>query len=286
VRYCGGRVRVRAAVGVIAVVALTTVLAACGGRGSAGVSSTAAADVTSSPASSSSDALMGAAPAPAGDGSAAVAAASAGWGLTLRNGSDRTRTFVVFQTAPKDSGAQVLAWQVRTVAAGQSALLRWTDVWSVSWGTSWSGRWVDGKALAPGTTYRARGLLAVTGSNGGNFLLTGPAESPHLYDSRRFGDPIAILTGPTAPSNVAIGVDKNGATLWARPATAAATAYGFDLESVSGDGYRVATADVEQGEVLDDATLRSAVPVQFQGSQMHANLQDDGTWAVGPGSTG
>jgi hypothetical protein len=186
---------------------------------------------------------------------------------------------VVFQKPPSNSGAQTLAWQVRTVGAGASALLSWKeDDWSVS--LEPVSRNIDGSRVRPGSVYRPMYSMGMTSSNYGNFRVMGPATNPTLWDGTPTNEPITIRT-TVAPLYAVIGVDKGPAPLWVRPAQDA-TVYRFDIAEST--DYFVAAADVEQRQVLDDATVKSGQPVRFQGNQMKATLRADSSWSITPGS--
>jgi hypothetical protein len=199
--------------------------------------------------------------------------------LTLRNDSDRPRTFVVYQKPPSDSGAQALAWQVRTVGPGASAVVQWKEQdWSAS--LEPVSRSIDGNRVKPGSFYLPMYQMDMTASNFGNFRVNGPATNPTLWDSTPTNEPITIRT-TVAPLLAVIGVDKAGASMWVRPAQDATT-YRFNIAEST--DYFVAAADVEQRHVLDDETVKSGQPVRFQGTQMKATLRGDGSWTVTPGS--
>jgi hypothetical protein len=274
---------------------LGAVVSACGDNGSAATVSSSSTMVASTsgsaavspstagnPSTAGSASTGGVVPSAATQAPGAEAAGDRPQALTFRNDSDRARTFVVFQEAPW--GTQALAWKVRTVPAGGSTLVLWTDDWSASWGESPSSSWVDGK-LAPGSVYRPRGQFVNVGSsNTGNFTLVDGPDGPELVEERLTGDPVVVFVR-TRMQNLALGAEKFDSPIWAQPVVRSNTAYGFVIASAPYGEYWVAAADVQESQVLDDATLRSATRFYFDGYHMQATLRDDGSFDIEPGSS-
>ena len=202
-----------------------------------------------------------------------TAAAAVQYSVKMKNQSNQSWSFVVYQQPP--ANAESLAWFASPFNIGVGSEI------TFSWDISYQFVWAATGILQPGINFSALGMKDCdpTGTNTTNFTITN--NTPQLSDSvvGSSSGTLKIIDDRDVPPNkysVAVAMSQNGVF---------AVNAGPNLTHVftpTPSYWVTAMQDIKEGDVMDIKTVTQNTELHFPPNvySLTATLQADNTWAV------